>query len=99
MSESLPDMSGLLKMFKTNYLDNRDVGIRRFANMTNISRTRLLKLFDGSKKPTEEEIAKISFAMDIIETESVKKEELKQKAEFKNELNSMLREMGSAPLK
>lgn len=92
MSETIQNINTLLKIFKTNYLDNRNVGLRRFSQMSSISRTRLQRLFEGFVQPTQEEIIKISRAMELIELEAEKKMELKQKKEFKNQLDKLLKE-------
>lgn len=87
------DMAYLLRMFKSNYLDLRGVGIRRFAIMTNIRRSRLQKFFDGHKLPTTEEITRINNAMNIIESQfNTVKERQDIKEIEKDNLRSMIDE-------
>jgi plasmid maintenance system antidote protein VapI len=56
-----------LQDVKTQYLDNRGIGIRRFSELTGISRTRLEHLFTGANNVTEAEVTKFKVAMDGIE--------------------------------
>jgi len=93
MSETLPNMPTLLTMLKTAFLDNNNIGVRRFAEMTHISRSRLQKFFDGTKYPSEEELMKISVAMDIIVAQAEKAKELKEKNKMKEEMNKTFKEL------
>jgi hypothetical protein len=61
------EISTMITQLKTEYLDNRNVGIRRFAAMTNIKRSRLLQLFSGKVEVTQPEFDRIKIAVDEIE--------------------------------
>jgi len=61
------EISTMITQLKTEYLDNRNVGIRRFAAMTNIKRSRLLQLFSGKVEVTQPEFDRIKVALDDIE--------------------------------
>ena len=69
----------LLTKLKTNYLDSRGVGIRRFAEMCNIKRSRLRLLMLGNTIPTEAEILNITKAINSVELEHTKRTAQKQK--------------------
>lgn len=62
-----PDLLDLLKRIKSDYLDSRHIGIRRFAEMSAIRRTRLNRLFGGSEIPTPDELSRINDAIQQIE--------------------------------
>lgn len=64
MSQSV---SELLTHFRSQYLENVGVGVRRFSDLSGIRRSRLKKLFEGKATATELEIAQISLAMEQIE--------------------------------
>ena len=57
----------LLTHFRSQYLENVGVGVRRFSDLSGIRRARLKKLFEGRVAATEMEIAQISIAMEHIE--------------------------------
>jgi hypothetical protein len=86
-------MSTMLKSLKTQFLDNYNVGVRRFAEMTGISRTRLEKFFSGEKVATEIEINNISAAMDYIVQHHEKAKEIKEKNKMKEEMNQTFKEL------
>lgn len=61
------EISAMITQLKFEYLDARKVGIRRFAQMTNIKRTRLVQLFAGTTEVTPVELSRIKVALDDIE--------------------------------
>jgi len=93
MSQQLPNMSTLMRNFKTQFLDNYNIGVRRFAEMTNISRTKLVKFFSGEKFPTDDEVMKISAAMDYIVAQHHKEKDLMEKRKIKEEMNKTFKEI------
>jgi len=62
------DFSEMLTRIKSEYLDVRGVGIRRFATMTTIRRSRLNQIFAGQKEATVSELVQLNTALNIIET-------------------------------
>lgn len=60
-------LATMLTKLKTEYLDVRKVGIRRFSTMTHITRPRLLQLFSGEVELTQEEHVRINDAINVIE--------------------------------
>jgi hypothetical protein len=69
----MPDIADMLTRVQSEYLNNRGIGIRRFAAMTNIRRNRLVKLFDGTADATVGELAMIHAALTWIEEMHQKK--------------------------
>ena len=71
MSEKkIVSSSGLTEMIrhvKSQYLDVRGVGIRKFSLMTGIQRTRLTRLFSGTEQATVSELTSINDAINKIE--------------------------------
>ena len=61
------EMFSILTRIQSDYLNNRGVGIRAFASATNISRSRLKKIFSGEKIPTEVEFVAINNEINNIE--------------------------------
>ena len=61
------DISQLIHRLKAEYLDNRDIGIRRFAQLTNISRRRMSRILDGTDKATLAEFYRINLTVNQIE--------------------------------
>jgi len=80
--EEIPQLSDMIIRIKTDYLDNRNVSIRRFSQMTGIRRPRLNKLFLGKATATDIEISAIDIAINQIEADhqiakSLKTQDLK----------------------
>lgn len=66
------EMSTLLTLVKSQYLDARGVGIREFSLMTGIRRTRLSRIFNGTVEATVKEFDHINSAMNKIEEKYLK---------------------------
>ncbi len=62
------DILTLLPRLKSDYLDARGVGIRRFATMSKIRRPRLVAILAGTITPTVDELECIHTAFLQIET-------------------------------
>jgi hypothetical protein len=75
----MSELYDLMTSFKSAYLDSRGIGIRRFAIMTQINRTRLTQIFAGTKMATPNQIASITQAMDVIERQQTKTQTLKSR--------------------
>lgn len=61
------ELSTLITLIKSQYLDSRKVGVRAFATSTGIRRSRLNKLFEGKAIATIGELNSINQAMNDIE--------------------------------
>jgi len=70
MTNSLANM---ISRIKSEYLDNRNVGIRKFSDMTGIRRTRLKNILEGIPDITVDELNKIREAIEIIEQKYLNK--------------------------
>ena len=68
--QNTPTLTEMLKNIKTQYLDARNIGVRKFSVMTRISRTRLNRFFEGTAYPNEDEIDRMSLAMEQIEAKA-----------------------------
>ena len=74
-------LSSLLTFIKSTFLDSRNIGIRRFAEMTNIRRTRLNQLFEGIVTPTVEEVSRINIAIGQIDAKHKRTQEKRIKGD------------------
>lgn len=63
----MSDISTLLPRLKSEYLDHRGIGIRRFSEMTSIRRKRLIALLSGVTTATVIEVEQIDKAITKIE--------------------------------
>ena len=75
----------MIMRIKSEYLDNRNIGIRRFAEMTGIRRNRLKRLFEGIESTTIGELDRINTTVNEIEAQHKKSQESKQVIPFKEE--------------
>lgn len=75
----------MIMRIKSEYLDNRNVGIRRFAEMTGIRRNRLKRLFEGTESATIGELDRINTTVNEIEAQHKKSQESKLAMTFKEE--------------
>jgi hypothetical protein len=73
----------MVTRIKKEYLDPRGVGVRRFAELTGIRRTRLNRLFTGQEVATVSELDCINRAVNGIEEQHRKLED-RQKAAAEN---------------
>lgn len=60
------NIASMLRMFQSQFLDSYNCGIRKFATLSDIRRSRLKQLFTGNYPPSEIELQKITIAMNII---------------------------------
>lgn len=94
LTQTPQDVRKLLTHFEASFLRVRDCGIRRFAEVSKIRRTRLLRLFTGNYNPTEIELMSITAAMQVIEAHW---QATKPQREMKLTKNSLLRQMQFDP--
>lgn len=65
---------------KTEYLDKHRISIRTFAAEVDISRTRLMRLFEGTEIATVREFVIINDRINMIEKRRVERKNRKEKS-------------------
>lgn len=63
----MSEISKLVQAVRTEFLPKYNIGVRRFAELSGLSRTRLTRLLDGVEMPTVTDVTKISDAMRHIQ--------------------------------
>ena len=77
--DRMRSLSQVITEVKPQFLDNRGIGVRRFAQMTTINRPRLERLLSGKDIATIKEMLQINDAMTLIDERYKKGQEIKKR--------------------
>jgi plasmid maintenance system antidote protein VapI len=83
------DRAYLARNLKSGFLDLRDIGVRRFATICHIGRSRINKFIEGKALPTDDEVLRIRRAIHIVDDEYQRKQDVHSKRDFKNDLKKL----------
>lgn len=79
-TKKVSTLLSLITRIKPDYLDVHKVGVRRFAEMTQIRRNRLVQILDGRVIPTIGEFDRINTGLNTIEQKHKKLVSAKSKS-------------------